>query len=84
MVERTAQLKTKLEAGRERDPSLPEGFVKCNGNQVFKCSKGYHLGKKCNRDSTDLNKLKDSVTNHDYHKERTKPSLLKCIQKLDW
>ncbi len=89
MVERMAEITTKLDSGGKRDPTLPtdgipEGFVKCYGNQVFKCNKGCHPKVKCKHSSTYYKELRESVTNHGYNKERTKPSLKKLIHKLDW
>ncbi len=89
MVDRKAELLTKLDSVKKRDPAiLPDGipakFVKCKGNRVFKCSEVYHDPKQCKRGTNQLKELKASLTHHDFHRERDKPSLKKCILNLSW
>lgn len=89
MVERRADVTAKLAAAGKREltiptGNIPKGYVKCYGNQAFKCNKGCHPEKKCSRSSTYHKELRASVTEHGYDKERSKPSLQKLVHKLNW
>jgi hypothetical protein len=84
-----AEIGVKPESDGKRETTIsedgvPVGFVKCNGNQIFKCNKGCHEEEWCTHGSTYYKALKESVTNHELNKERDKPSQKELIHKLDW